>query len=789
MKCSPDKIYKSLMTMLAGVFFASAAFAQGPAVTVGSAAGAPGGMATVTVDYIESTSPDVTNFNLSILFDETMLTADLSNCGAGNAATANATITCGMTPGSINIVALNLAGVATGSGTLGDIIFTIDGGASPGTVFDLMVTGEVYSDPVGNAVPSAGSTDGSVVVEVAGVGFYVSTPAVGDTVNFPGAVVNGGTSAATINVQNVSSDTSFEITAVASDNAVVTSMFATPATVGAGMNVDVMFDCAPLTRGDNTGTITISNDSDNESPAADYPFSCPGLAPNVMVDPAMVGPLMGVSGGPAVSGMFDVSNPEDGFTSAAMNASIAGDGGSGGVITLAPTMFSGDMIGVDETETFTASCQSATAGSFTEVFTVTYDDPATGAPATVDVTVDCDVVDEVPEYASSPAVGSSIDFVEVLINTTSAPLGIDVSNLDTDAVPNSDLMITGTTITGPDAALFAATIANATVTAGTGFDGTPEIEITCSPTVEGDFTASLDVITNDVDGAAGTTATPHTYPLTCNAINEIPEYGSVPAEGSTLDFGDDTPNGVTSAPIAIDVNNLNTDTIPNGDLEVLTATVADTRGLNVFALAVDQTPFTLAEGDTLMGAFEVTCTPDAGFSGFTGTLTVTSDDPDSPHLYNLACGSVNNVDLVSVPAVGSTLDFGIVNAGATATQTILISADSPIVPADDLTISSCDIVGDGADFFTLINPSLPVTVTPGDAPVAFEIEGESLFGTVEASLVCETDAVNFVDGIISFDLTLTTTVAEVPTLSRFGLIALIMTLMMGGFIAFRLRQN
>jgi hypothetical protein len=119
-----------------------------------------------------------------------------------------------------------------------------------------------------------------------------------------------------------------------------------------------------------------------------------------------------------------------------------------------------------------------------------------------------------PAYVSEPPPGTTLDFGDVEVGTTSAPLGIDVGNHGTGPAPGSDLTIASAVADDP---AFAVTIVDAgPFVAGTDPDGKPDIEVRCTPAAAGAIAATLRVVTNDPaeppDGFA--------YPLACDATND-----------------------------------------------------------------------------------------------------------------------------------------------------------------------------------------------------------------------------------------------------------------------------
>jgi hypothetical protein len=119
-----------------------------------------------------------------------------------------------------------------------------------------------------------------------------------------------------------------------------------------------------------------------------------------------------------------------------------------------------------------------------------------------------------PAYVSEPPPDTALDFGDVEVGTTSAPLGIDVGNHGTGPAPGSDLTIASAVADDP---AFVVTIVDAgPFPAGTDPDGSPDIEVRCAPGTAGAIAGTLHVVTNDPgeppDGFA--------YPLACNATDD-----------------------------------------------------------------------------------------------------------------------------------------------------------------------------------------------------------------------------------------------------------------------------
>lgn len=651
---SAKKYFAALIA--GGLLTAGVANAQ-ITITVGDEAGAVGGTVTVMYDYSAMDVDDVGGFQFDLTYDPMALTpTDVSTCG--NNAPATHTPSCtepgGAGMGTIRTLIADFAPPTAEIMPLaitpfGEFTFMINQSG----VHTLTFTNATGADVNAANVAIMGN-DAAITGTIVGAAGYASTPAPGASIDFGGVVVGLTNSmAAAINVAETG-DQQLDVMAPAfttgTDFASATAAFSI---VDGGPAVDVEVSCTPTTRGALADAVSLNNNSVN-APMPSYDLACSGLSPNVMVAPTTI-TLNGVIGLADPSDSFTVSNPQDGFSSAAQNAMLA-SAPDAAEITIDDGLDDA-TIAVDETDTVTVSCSTAAAGVFTETITVTWDDPV--GPGTQDVVVNCTIINEIPEYESVPAEGSTLDFGAVLSGVQSAPLGIDIGNSDTDVVPNGTLTITGASIAGPDAGVF--------------------------------------TLTNDPTG-----------------------------------------------------DNFPADTAPDGTADA-----------------------------------EVTCTPSDTFSTFTATLTITSNDPDSPHAYPLTCMGDSDAAFDSNPVSGSTIDFGFLLPGMSADETITFSNTGSV---EDLSADSCTLTADPE--FSLVSPVFPANIPAGGSLDVVLNCTAGAPGLFTGSLSCDIqDSQGVTVASPTFDLRCTGAAVEVPTLSRFGLIALVMTLMMGGFIAFRLRQN
>ena len=181
---------------------------------------------------------------------------------------------------------------------------------------------------------------------------------------------------------------------------------------------------------------------------------------------------------------------------------------------------------------------------------------------------------------------------------------------------------------------------------------------------------------------------------------------------------------------------------------------------------------------------EVTCSPTDGFSTFTATLTISSNDPDGDATYPLTCDGDTDADLDSDPAPG-TVSLGTIGPGGSADTTITLTNTGT---SGDITLDSCTLTADPE--ITLVSPTaFPVAIGPGASTDIVLNCTPGSPGTFTGTLACEASDVAGTLIPLDYDLVCSGQAVEVPTLSRTGMLAMILALMAVGFIGFRLRQN
>jgi len=560
-------------------------------ITVNGASGGVGSTVVITYDYSALDADDVGGFQFDIDYDPASLTpTDISNCGNNRPASHNASCTEPNGPGNGKIRTLIADFTAPTDEitpfnipSFGQFTFQID---QPGT-HTLTFNGAVGSDTAGGNVNMTG-TDATITGSITGAAGYSSTPASGATIDLGPTPVGSTVAGAGVVTVSEIGDQQLDVTgfpSTSTDIAVTTAPFSIP-DGGAPVGVDI--ECTPSTRGNISGNVEFTNNSINQ-PAANYDVLCQGESPNVAVSTTTIN-LSGVIGGTNPTGSFDITNADDGFTNAATNAVLAE--GMTPEISITDGLTDA-TIQVDETDGVTVECDTTTSGMFSEDITLTFDDPNEGSgTGTRTVTVNCDIANAVPSFAGSPAAPGPLNFGTVTNGTTSAPIGIDVSNDGVGPSPASDLNIASAVVSDPQ---FAVTVNDS----GPFVVGDPAVadavEVTCTPDAgtTGSFTGTLTINHNGDDD-------PTTYNLECAGQTDA-TFSSTPPDGGNLNLGIVPP--VTMTPPG-DITFSNGGSVDSYDVD---CTVTDPDG--VFTFSPDPISFTVAPGGSQAATFQ--CTPAA----------------------------------------------------------------------------------------------------------------------------------------------------------------------------------
>lgn len=308
------------------------------------------------------------------------------------------------------------------------------------------------------------------------------------------------------------------------------------------------------------------------------------------------------------------------------------------------------------------------------------------------------VVNCTAEYASTPAIASTL-------NIGSSPVGTPISAtpLTLNSTGAAQLSITGISVTGTNASDFSVT---APATFPVNLNGTSSppagsqtVTIQCTPSAAGLRTATLEVAHN-----GSNVASPATYTLECTGT-QIAGYASTPIPGAVpLVTNTTTP---TSQMVTISETG-------NADLTISAITVTGDSAITLGTLPT--LPITIVDGSGTTLTFNIACASTTPAT-YTATVTVTHNAPGSPATYNVSC----IVSATPIPGYSSTPAPGAIALGAVAGTPNMQMVTISEIGTAALTINSIGITGNPE--LTLTNlPALPTSIADGSgATVVFDI--------------------------------------------------------------------
>ena len=513
-----------------------------------------------------------------------------------------------------------------------------------------------------------------------------------------------------------------------------------------GSNFDVFFDDTDLVGAATNGTITV------EAPAGQgFYTSSPLPGGTITFNPAVIG----VSATPDQVVQVGNASPDTAFDITGVNVASPLANADAFPITVAS--------GGNEDLTF--GCTPTVRGLQMGTFEIAHDS-AGGAASPVEYNFECTGLSPNVQVPAGPIAlaGLTVDpdpTANITVTNPQDGFTSDANNV-TAAEGAGDAQITVTT-GGPT------NIAP---------DGSFDFVVSCDSTAAGSFSRTIDITWDEPAVPRGGPGTASVQ-VNCDITDAVPSFASAPAAPGPLDFGTVT-NGVTSAPLGIDVTNDGVGPSPDSDLTIATATADDPQfSVNL----INNGPFLV--GDPADGAndIEVTCTPDPGTNGPlpTGTLTVTHNGDDSPTLFDLECAGEPDGAFASTPAPGGVLNLGIVPPNTTTPEGFIDFTNTGM--ADEIGVSCTFNDPDGVFDFTPV--PLDFTLGPGE--------------TESAGFQCTPTTPQTFEGTLSCTITgdQMTTAADytvscqgqplvVPTMNQWGLIIMsLMLLMVGGLVGRR----
>lgn len=287
----------------------------------------------------------------------------------------------------------------------------------------------------------------------------------------------------------------------------------------------------------------------------------------------------------------------------------------------------------------------------------------------------------------------SKDFGSVIVGNTSNR-SCTVSNTGT-----GDLSVDSISITGSDASMFSQTNTCSTVSPG----GSCEISLTFAPISVGPKSATLGIASNDPNNP--------TVEVTLTGIGVgLPDIAVSP---SSLAFGSVTVGGFLTKSLTVSNNGLST-------LVIASVTISGSDAA-MFSQTNNCTAVVPAGSCTV----NVTFTPTSQ-GAKTATLSISSNDPDTPNL-NVALSGTGLVPDIALDTFA--LSFGTVPIGSLSSRTVTVSntGDAPLM------IASITISGTDAGMFSETNtcgapvpPSGSCTITVTFTPTTVGAKAGSL---------------------------------------------------------------
>ena len=344
------------------------------------------------------------------------------------------------------------------------------------------------------------------------------------------------------------------------------------------------------------------------------------------------------------------------------------------------------------TSTFLCGARASNSGGYN-----LHGGSLTPAPAQARL-VQVGAVQTSPQASLSP---SNLTFTNITVGTTSAAQTITLSNPGT-----ATLNITGITVTGTNASLFAETnTCDATLAAGANCS----ISVTFAPTIAGNASASISV----ADSATGS---PQAVSLSgTTPAATAPQAALTPA---TANFGSVTIGSTSSA---------QTFTLTNAGTAALPITSVGLTGTNatLFALASNNCGTSLAAGAACN--VTITFTPTAAGSA-TATLSIVDSVGTQSATLSATGAAVAAPQAALTPTTGA---FGSVNVGSTsAAQTFTLSnAGTAALPISGITLG-----GTNASAFSFAGNTCGESLAAGSSCTLTVTFTPTAAGTASASL-------------------------------------------------------
>lgn len=473
---------------------------------------------------------------------------------------------------------------------------------------------------------------------------------------------------------------SVTISQVSVSNAAFTvSGFSGGVTLAAGQSLALTVGFAPAAVGSVSGSVAVTSNATN-SPST-ITLSGTGVQPQISPSPASVS-FGSVNSGVSSTQTLTISNPGTANLTITQ-ASMSGTGFSYSGLTMPLTIAPG------ASASCTVSFAPTTAGTFSGTLTLVNNSPTSSLAVPLSGTG----VAQTLQLSASPTslsfgsvlTGSSTIKTVTLTNTGSGSLTIS-----SDSVSGSGFTVTGLTLPLTLAASQSTTFSGV-------FD----------PAAIGSVTGSVTVVSN-------ATNSPATIALSGTGVQ--PQISVTPA---SVSFGNAT-TGVT---------NTQTVTISNPGTASLTVSQATVSGTG-FSLSGLTVPLTVAAGGS--AACTVSFAPTAAGT-FSGTLTLGNNSPTASVSVPLSGTGVAQV--LQISASPTSLSFGSVTTGSSATQTVTLSNSGNA----NVTLSKDSVTGSG---FSVTGLGLPLTLAASQSTSFTVAFAPTATGSVSGSVTVTSNATN-----------------------------------------------
>ncbi|MFC1796054.1 S8 family serine peptidase [Pseudomonadota bacterium] len=307
---------------------------------------------------------------------------------------------------------------------------------------------------------------------------YDSTPAGGAIFDFGEVPVETAADALELQVRNLGNAELTLACSIEGENPAAFFISECPPTLAMNQTATVSFVCQPQQPSPHTALLYLDTNDPDEARVS-YQLDCQGTAPEFESIPTAGSEIdFGLVPVTAVSESEAIQVQNLGNAALLINCSLTGDDVASFIISGCPPSLD-PLVNAN----IDLHCDPGSVGSKSAALEL-----ATNDADEADLSFNLACFGTAPEFDSTPAPGSDLDFGEVLSGTMSDTLMVQVDNLG-----DAELTVE-CAVSGEDAALFE--IVQCPETVGETAD---QVLVNCQPLEPGEFLASLDLLTNDDD--------------------------------------------------------------------------------------------------------------------------------------------------------------------------------------------------------------------------------------------------------------------------------------------------